>query len=178
MSIDTIFLDLDGVCADLHARLAAIFGITSWPPGVFDLSEITGLSRAQLWGDPRVQGASFWRELEPTPFASAVVALCEKHAPVVFLSGTVLDPGSAAGKMEWLARHFPKRPFLLGPSWAKKHVARDGACLVDDSDRNVVEWIEEGGSAILFPRQWNSLHDRAREPLAEIEDALLSLVAS
>ena len=177
-SIDTIFVDLDGVCADLHLALADLFAIRTWPPGEWDLTKITGLSSEALWGDPRVQGAAFWGGLPKTPHADLVVELCEKRADVVFLSGTVRDTGSAAGKHAWVQKHYPKIPLLCGPSWAKRFVAREGACLVDDADRNVEEWLEAGGPAFLYPRPWNRLHDRAHTALEDLDDALASLCAS
>ena len=51
-----------------------------------------------------------------------------------------------------------QRQFLIGPS---KHLcAKPGVLLIDDSDKNVAAFQEQGGSSLLVPRPWNSLHGR------------------
>jgi len=80
---------------------------------------------------------------------------------ICILTSPVLDPGCAAGKMEWIYKHCPKwlhRQYLIGPP---KHLcAHPNALLIDDSDKNVNEFSKYGGQAILVPRPWNSLHGK------------------
>jgi len=78
---------------------------------------------------------------------------------ICILTTPILDPGCAAGKMEWIYNHCPKwlhRQYLIGPP--KHFCAQPDALLIDDSDRNVKLFQAHGGQAILVPRPWNSLH--------------------
>jgi len=78
---------------------------------------------------------------------------------ICILTTPVLDPGCAAGKIDWIYDQCPEwlhRQYLIGPM---KHMcAQSDALLIDDGDHNVDAFREHGGQAILVPRPWNSLH--------------------
>jgi len=173
--IDVVFLDLDGVMVALHERIGEIFQAPpeTWPLGVFEFSKIFGRTAKEVWEHPEVRGEAFWRDLPALPWADDVYRMCRAAAgEVVFLTGTVLDPGSAAGKQGWIRRRYPQAHFLLGPSKTKELVARPRACLVDDSDENVDAWTAAWGTGILFPRRWNSGHPHCADPPAHLERML------
>lgn len=92
---------------------------------------------------------------------------CEKlvgRENVCILTTPVLDPGCAAGKVEWIYDHCPKwlhRQFLIGP--VKHLCASPDALLIDDGDHNIEAFRIGGGQALLVPRPWNSLHEFSNE---------------
>ena len=56
--------------------------------------------------------------------------------------------------MDWIGGRLPQfsRSFIMTPC---KEVLSKKGILIDDSDANVEEFRERGGSAILFPQPWN-----------------------
>jgi hypothetical protein len=78
---------------------------------------------------------------------------------VCFLTGPTKDPDCLAGKLEWISRVAPEfmhRQYLIGPR--KQFCAHPEALIVDDSDANIDKFREWGGTGILVPRPWNTLH--------------------
>jgi hypothetical protein len=162
--ITRIFLDLDGVLADwasaailLHDHdPEAIMG--SWPPGVYELAEVLGISGNEMWRPINSAGAEFWANLEPLPWCGDLMSLCTRIAPTTILTSPSKDPGAAAGKTRWLQSVFGSsfRDYLIGP--AKGACASRGAVLIDDRDEGCEWFIAAGGHAIVFPQPWNSAH--------------------
>ena len=62
------------------------------------------------------------------------------------------------GKLEWIKKNCPRyiSHFLFGP--ARKALAHREAFLIDDRDKNTIEFEENGGNSILIPRPWNARH--------------------
>ena len=46
--------------------------------------------------------------------------------------------------------------FLIG--FQKHFCAHSGSLLIDDYDKNINDFRQAGGNAILVPRQWNSMY--------------------
>lgn len=160
--IERIFLDLDGVLADWSSAAIRACGQdpdtvhSSWPLGAYELADVLGISTNEMWRRIHAQGARFWAELEPYPWLDSVFAACSTIAPTTILTSPSKDPSAAAGKTAWLQKHFGAdfRKYLIGPD--KVSCARPGAVLIDDSDKNCDGFAAARGSAIVFPRVWNS----------------------
>jgi hypothetical protein len=168
--ITRIFLDLDGVLADwasaailLHDHdPAAIIG--SWPPGVYELAEVLGISGNEMWRPINSAGAAFWANLAQLPWCIDLMTACTGIAPTTILTSPSKDPSAAAGKTQWMQSVFGSsfRDYLVGP--AKAACAYPGAVLVDDRDENcrsfvaTPQGVRTGGAAIVFPQPWNSAH--------------------
>ncbi len=65
------------------------------------------------------------------------------------------------------------RRYLMGP--AKHFCSGPGRVLIDDSDKNVIEFLRSGGQAILVPRPWNMLRGMNA---AQCVRSFLSLLAA
>ena len=78
-----------------------------------------------------------------------------------FLTQPVRDPASLAGKKEWKHEHYPGIPFLIGDQ--KRLVSAPGFVLVDDHFKNVEDWRDGGGDAILVPGPWNPLRGQVTD---------------
>jgi hypothetical protein len=171
----TIFLDMDGVCADFvkgalaaHGRLD-LYGA----PDVTWLPDSIGMSEDDFWPTINALGAAFWRALEPYPWFAALHEGLADLGHVVFLSKPSRGADSATGKLQWLQDRFgPEfRDYIFTPR--KRYLSRwPRAILVDDQDKNLEAW--DGAPSILFPQLWNAAA-RMPDP-ARIVDEILAEV--
>ncbi len=157
-----IFLDMDGVCVDLHAALSRLHGredlIDNYPKGTDELHIVFGMDEDEMWKPVNAMGSVFWRYLPALPWFVNLHCALQQIAPVVFLTspGSASQaPDAARGKIEWLRDQFGDdfMHYVLTPN--KAVLARPNAVLVDDRDVFVKAYREAGGQAVLFPRQWN-----------------------
>jgi len=157
--IETIFLDLDGVCCDfISASLKRINRedlINNWPIGKYNLEEATNISYTEIWKKIDELGSDFWRNLEEYPWFVGMYNELTKIGKVIFCSGPSLCPNSLKGKLEWLQDRFGKefRDYILTSK--KFYLATEKSVLIDDSDENCSSFILNGGKSILFPQKWN-----------------------
>lgn len=171
-----VFLDLDGVCVDFITAACALHGTTpdqiDWARHGFYISDGLGITRNAFWAPITAGGAAFWEGLDPYPwFEELLDAVAD--AEVYVCSSPSLDPGSLAGKVAWMYRHFPKamhRRFVL--TGHKHLLARPGRFLVDDADHNAEKWARAGGTPVLFPRPWNSAAAESADPVAAVRRVL------
>lgn len=160
-----IFLDMDGVLADFIAAALSVHGRSDFVyplNGTKDVHTLLGVSKEAFYAP--LDSADFWAELPKTEICDALLAAVEATGiPTYILSKPTRSPGSAAGKLRWLAAHAPHlagRTILTG----HKHLlAAPGRLLIDDMDGNVREWAAAGGTAVLVPRPWNAAAGTAAE---------------
>lgn len=171
MHVNRIFLDLDDTLNSLTLPALREVGC---PVGDFDYQcypEEAGYSitaAAQLlsgrhWTVPDFWNSidrNFWRTLPRSKEFSYLLTKCVSlvgQDNVHILTSPTKDPDCLAGKLEWIQQQLPNwlhRQYSITP---RKHVcARPGALLIDDSDENVRQFREHGGTAITVPRPWNS----------------------
>lgn len=176
--ISTIFLDMDGVLADFNNAVAALFGTNmdelgpKWKPGDHEIRHALGITDEEMWAAVNKVGESFWSGLKPYSWHKLLWKDCREMATTCILTSPNRNPTCAAGKIIWLNTHLRQgfRDFLIGPP---KHLcARPDAVLVDDSDRKCDAFREYGGKAIVFPRLWNSMHEKADDPLTYVIEQL------
>ncbi len=76
------------------------------------------------------------------------------------------------GKFEWVKKYFPQfinqRRFQIGQ--CKHTTANARSFLIDDSDLNINDYNEYGGSGILFPQEWNSDYTLVDKSLEIVKD--------
>ncbi len=171
--LDTVLLDIDGVCNRFHYQVFNSLGIPYEDDSCYPVDCGWDMVAAanRLAGYDRFTASSFWRSITRTMWATTPVSVefdyllkwAESHvgrSNVFFLTSPTLDADSVAGKLEWIQTATPPwmhRQYMIGPG---KHLcAKPGALLIDDSDKNVKAFQEHGGESLLVPRPWNSLHD-------------------
>jgi len=159
------FLDMDGVLVDAVKGMCEHHKIPSpWLDpanlGKWDIDKLSGIKPSEFWG---AFGHDFWANLPWMPDGKEILAIVEAHFGAdnvcILTSPPASNQGEAiAGKIAWLEKHLPKykRRSLFGP--VKRFCAHPNACLIDDMDRNVTEFIIESGWAVLIPRPWNMYH--------------------
>jgi hypothetical protein len=160
----TWFIDMDGVFVDFLGGAIDWFGCEKtieddWPQGEWGdekvFIEFFGKTFDQFW--PGVQDEKFWAGLDFTYDGKAFLKFMRPLKPVILTSPSF---GGATGKQMWIKKHAPKYlysgRYLIGPG--KNYVAREGAVLIDDYEKNIDEWKAAGGIGILYPRPWNHLY--------------------
>lgn len=142
----TIFLDMDDVTADFKAYATRVLGKKQndekWPHEDW----------VKLRDNPRL-----YRDLEPTPEATALVEYCRylrdnNNFDVMFL--TAVPKGNDVhwafyDKVLWAQKYFPDIPVMFGPFSKDKHIhCKPGDILIDDRTSNCDEWRQAGGFAV------------------------------
>lgn len=107
----------------------------------------TALFRKKVKDDPK-----FWESLDLMPGARLLWNSI-KNQDVYILSAyaTWDEENSKQGKLKWLAKHFriPESRVYLVEREDKVKFADKNSILIDDYDKNIKEWISQGGIGIL-----------------------------
>jgi len=171
--VNVVFLDLDGVMADFIGGVMREFALeydyNNWPwpvgPDGWNWFEQFGVTPDEV---DAICTAEFWANLEWMHDGRLIFESVRSYAgltgvPISLLTTPMTNIYSTVGKLIWIRGH-------LGDEWRKTALvtqapkaifARKGALLIDDRDKNVEEWQEAGGVAILVPRPWNKRHAEA-----------------
>lgn len=147
-----LYLDLDGVFADMESAVLRLTGEpynprTSW--GVID------------------KIPHFFRQLDPLPGALRLFADIKKGSllPIEFLTSSP-DPTGLLHQTEldkhlWVDRHLCHTTRVnVVRGWQMKGLfAHKGSILVDDSARNIADWVACGGTGVHHTSNWNTLKE-------------------
>ena len=152
--IKTIFLDMDGVITDFFSPVCNEFDLPN-PPQVYHFfSEI----RKEV---NEFCNISFWQNMpwmyDGWEILRAIMDTLGLEK-VYFLTGMMPNVETASGKMMWVRDNLPiylDRVILTTLKVSKTFLVQPDALLIDDYDKNVEEFQEAGGNAILVPRPYN-----------------------
>lgn len=164
---DRIFIDMDGVLADLMGHVFIMLKIdepdVEWPVGEYSIAEALGVDDDDLWEQIGNAGIRFWETLRPYSWKDELLDLARSYllrpgGELCFVSKPTDRPECLAGKLAWLHKHVPevagRQNYMLGePKWL---LAQRGRLLIDDSDHNEQKFRENNGAALLFPQVWNA----------------------
>lgn len=148
-----IFLDMDGVLCnfvqaslDVHNRTEKHDEIDTW-----SYFEKWGMTVEQFWR--KCSGVQFWERLKEYPWAEDLVCTASHLAEHYFLTApTSTRRGECIiGKEKWLLAD----AFRMIPTEHKHLLAAPGRVLVDDSEKNIEQWIKHGGSGLGLKQPWN-----------------------
>jgi len=148
-----VFIDMDGVIVDFVGGLEEWYNIDLSHHDQFNFDyEKIGMTADEFWGGLTDK---FWVDLPFTPWAYELLQYLKQYKPILLSSPARYNAG---GKQKWIARNLPEyfhsHRYILGHrKWA---AAGPGKILIDDHDKNCLEWAEHGGWPVLFPRRWNS----------------------
>lgn len=174
-----VFVDLDGLLVDFVSAICKAHGVANpYYPGSphlgnWDMEDVLGLTPEEFWAP--ANSFEFWDRLEFMPDGPEILATIEGsfgQENICILTSPCQAVQCSAAKHAWITRRLPqyKRRFFLGT--AKHFFAAPHHLLIDDYDKNVDTFAEEGGMAILFPRPWNrnhSIEDPHKHLTTEIE---------
>lgn len=177
MRVTKCFLDMDGVIADFVGAVHEAHGrpycyADHSVRGRFDIEPIWGISVDEFW---KTDTLEFWDSIKPTPEAFEIVSMLEKSFGVdniAILTSPSNGPGCVPGKRSWMRRHFPQFYKQMIFTSAKKFLSGPSRILIDDRDKNIESFHEEGGETILIPRHWNSHHEDSDHVVEWVHEAL------
>lgn len=160
--INHIVLDMDGVLCDFAGAALKIFNaqhkMNDWPLGQWDIAPIVGVEPEVFWHRIEACGRNWWKELKPTPWKDEVITIAQEFPKWSIATSPSMDPYCLSGKLAWMYQHIQQgfRDYFITPK--KEMLAQEDRVLIDDRDKNVLEFRAWGGEAILFPQPWNSNH--------------------
>lgn len=159
MKITKIYLDMDGVIADFETEYKNMFG---------ELPEETRVKKGMpefvvRWN--QIISTGIFRRLQKMPDAEILLEhLKTVSSPVYILSSTsdIESHGPVQEqKLEWLKNENILYPAVLVPGKRfKQHYATKHSLLIDDTEVNVTQWLDNGGQGIV--------HTSASETIKEM----------
>lgn len=147
-----LYLDLDGVFADMESAVHRYTG-ASYDPKT---------SWAKIEKVPH-----FFRQLYPLRGALKFFDII-KHGstlPIEFLTASPWETGelhtTIPDKKWWVDRYLcPTTKVNVVKSWKDKGLfAQPGCILVDDSLRNIEDWVACGGTGVHHTSNWDTIQD-------------------
>lgn len=136
-----IYCDLDGVLADFDAAIETKIGL--------------GLSDDDMWATIHRDFPNWFADLPLTSHAERLWNYINKIAPVAILTAIPKADrgiqGVAGQKLAWVRRHFSVDvPVITCYGVDKKdYCVYPTDILIDDTGRNIGQWIKAGGIGIL-----------------------------
>ena len=166
MKQPVVFLDVDGIMADLLKSILSAHGIEKsldaldWPRGEdgYYIHEVLGLSWDDLWSAYTEQHVVDMDKMPEADELFGMVSRIDRSWRLCFLTSPI--PNQLNGRYRWLRKHYPSIPIAIVDD--KTYCCSGPECLlIDDCDKVVESWRRAGGYAILFPRRWNTRHAEA-----------------
>jgi len=161
--LPTIFIDMDGVLADLHDGITKFSG----DPNITDMSS----PLYKEWLPKYVEINGFYTQA-PMPNASKLVEFLIKlhksgkvKLAILTSHGQFYEPFSEVirQKKAWLEKNFPqlnKMPFCATSSGADKSIlASPNSLLIDDHSKNIIHFIDAGGHGIVYEDRFINIHE-------------------
>ena len=152
-----VYIDLDGILADFTTGAIKVCEL---PMTYADWDVWEGYSKhvhkAVFWGRIKATGPEFWAELELTPEAHVIVGKALELDPQAHILTSGGCPGAATGKTLWIEEHFPEFRNRTILSDQKQRFAAPDTLLVDDYEKNIVDFEDAGGRVLMLKRPWNS----------------------
>jgi len=152
-----IFVDLDGVVADLDKHVKSITGKT------FTELRAQGSGFTEFVEAERAQGHSVFDQLDPMPDAHVLWNYIEKYNPDILTATGYPEETAAAEKIRWVYDNLDGFDNIYTTtSGAQKHrYAAPNHILIDDRNKSINPWREAGGIGIL--------HTSATDTIAQLK---------
>lgn len=151
-------LDLDGVVSFWEKSAAKTLGVNLEDKEIREaIKNGKGIESYvggddKMWSKIDAEGIKWWREMELLPWAKELYEkLNEKADHFCFLTSPSNNPSCAAGKIEWLKKHFGEnfKDFLIGRN---KHLcASSRSILIDDNKGKIKKFRSFGGHVFQWP---------------------------
>jgi 5'(3')-deoxyribonucleotidase len=175
-------LDLDGLLVDFCKGAHAYHNIPystgdsyPYPKGFWDIDTLLPISQDDFW---KPFGYDFWANLPWMEDGQQILQLVERLFGVeniCICSCPPQDPNAVGGKIEWVKKNIPQysRRCIITPR--KEFCAHSNVVLIDDRDKNIDTFIENGGHGILVPRLWNRNWPHTANAVWHIQEGIYRL---
>ncbi len=159
-----IFLDMDGVIANIGQAVARIYGIELTPESEKQygntLYKLLALdSKQELW-DVINAIPDFWEEIPPYPWCEELVDALQSVDEVQILTSSprtdaLTKSNASTGKSRWIGKHLLEKKLRVNIVHDKYLLAGPGRVLIDDREGHCNGFRNFGGMSILFAQPWN-----------------------
>ncbi len=152
-----IFVDLDGVMADLDKLVKERTGMT------FDQLRATGTGFAKFCAEQREKGNTIFDELDKMPGADYLWGYIVKYTPDILTATGWPTEKAQAEKIRWVMDNLSGYDKILTTTSGaeKKKYAAPNHILIDDRMKSIGPWREAGGIGIL--------HTSAEDTISELK---------
>ena len=177
MRYELIAIDLDGVLANFTKAAAEVHNI-ELPSGILDYGFLYSKfeSKGDFW--KKCHSHDFWASIPKYPWSDELVSIIAKSGnPFIFLTQAPMGTGAWSGKAAWIQKHFGKYQNRL---WivredkkmhtGKSLVAGPNRLLIDDKDKNIMDWFERGGQGFQWCEMTEDCLDKAEAYLGKIKE--------
>lgn len=140
----TIYLDMDGTCANLY-------GVENWLEYLLNGDTYPYRKAKLMFSEAQIKWLQMW--IERGNDVAVISWLCKG-------GNRRYNKAVRAAKIRWLKKYLPL-------SYAKIHIVEYGTpksrfncrnnILIDDEERNLVDWMKNGGYAALSPMDFQKL---------------------
>ncbi|MCZ4500974.1 MAG: hypothetical protein JWQ74_3529 [Marmoricola sp.] len=135
-----LYLDLDGVMADFDAHFPATFGL-----------DHRSLADDDMWGQINAH-PSYFRDMPPCPGAKAFFDSISWLDPIILTACPKSNYAHVARqKRAWVREHLSTTSIILPVMGGRNKplfMHAPGDILIDDFERNIIAWQDEGGRGI------------------------------
>lgn len=157
--IKHIFIDMDGVlsnwldaaCEALNLDVKNKEIRQKTKDGIW-LDEMGFFTEEEMWDVIKPKGTDWWKDLDIYPWATHLINKMKEFGEIHFLTSPGLCEMAPTGKMQWIIKYFGKE--YLKQVIITKHkymCAGSDRILIDDSERRLKEFKDEGGHIFQWP---------------------------
>ena len=156
MPLPKLYCDMDGVLCDFKTQAEKVVGV--------NINKWMNMSKLDKW-KPIVDKKDFWSTLPWMTGGKQLWSYIKKHNPDILSAHVeeIRDPTCIAGKLLWAKRNLglPNNRINLVKRFQKKDYAQTGyrspAVLIDDYEKNAIEFTRRGGIGIYHTSTSNTI---------------------
>jgi hypothetical protein len=159
-NIKKILLDMDGVCCNFTGGTFKLFGVVPFEIKQRGYHQEMGITKSQFWKAIDRAGIEFWETLEPYEWLEPLIKNCIKlvgKENIAICTTPSHHISSKIGKIRWIQTH-------LGAFYTneviftnRKHeYANSETLIIEDSEKNLINFYNKGGYICRVPQTWNS----------------------
>ena len=156
MKVDKIYFDMDGVIADFNRGVKELLGMQPRKQNDYLVEYNDRLFDAMR------EYKNFYAQLKPIEGSIEIVNELRKLYNVEILTGIPKPEKGVVeasdNKMEWIKKYFDEDLIVhtVQREDKQKYCKGKSYILIDDYEKNILQWMQNGGTGILFvtPKQF------------------------
>jgi hypothetical protein len=137
-----IYSDMDGVIVNFDDRFKQYSG------GISPYQYEKKFGKDKFWEVVNNEDVGFWVGMDWKDDGKKYWDYIKKYNPII-LSAPSFEESSKIGKRLWIKKYLPGVKLVLTPAIFKQRLASPNSILIDDYERNIIQWREAGGIGIL-----------------------------
>lgn len=160
-----ILLDMDGVLADFFTSALKALNANSKRDPItpqqyvekqeFAMDKVFNITASKFW--QTIETNDFWQNLKPMEHADNLLSYLRMFKiPIVIASSPSFHSTCIPSKVAWLYHYYGIRVTDCMFGSKKYLMAKPGTLLIDDSQKNIDNFIHHEGQAVCIPSNWNT----------------------